>query len=78
MWVVDEKEKPESLRSRNKNPQSSLTRSKVACALNYKPKNIVDIDVGDVDNELAQVEYVEDIYKFYKPTEEQSCLWTEL
>ncbi|MFS7984682.1 putative cyclin [Helianthus anomalus] len=78
MWVVDEKEKLESLRSRNKKPQSSLTRSKAACALNYKPKNIVDINVGDVDNELAQVEYVEDIYKFYKLIEEQSCLWTKL
>ncbi|XP_035837874.1 topless-related protein 2-like [Helianthus annuus] len=37
--------------------------------LNYKPKNIVDIDAGDVDNELAQGEYVEVIYKFYKLVE---------
>ncbi|KAF5773790.1 putative cyclin [Helianthus annuus] len=72
--TVEEKEKPQSSRSRNKKPQSSLTstltaRSKAACGLNYKPKNIVDIDAGDVDNELAQVEYVEDIYKFYKLVE---------
>jgi hypothetical protein len=26
----------------------------------------VDIDAEDVGNELAAVEYVEDIYKFYK------------
>ncbi|KAJ0953479.1 putative cyclin [Helianthus annuus] len=67
---------PESSRSRNKKPQSSLTstltaRSKAACGLNYKPKNIVDIDAGDVDNELAQGEYVEVIYKFYKLVEPQ-------
>ncbi|CAH1418557.1 unnamed protein product [Lactuca virosa] len=65
--------------SRNKKPQSSLTstltaRSKAACGLNYKPKpaNIVDIDAQDIDNELAEVEYVEDIYKFYKLIENES------
>lgn len=32
-----------------------------------KPKEqIVDIDAADANNELAVVEYVEDIYKFYK------------
>ncbi|KAJ9544020.1 hypothetical protein OSB04_023727 [Centaurea solstitialis] len=63
----------------NKKPQSSLTstltaRSKAACGLSYKPKpaNIVDIDAVDVDNELAAVEYVEDIYKFYKLVENES------
>ncbi|CAL5374937.1 unnamed protein product [Camellia sinensis] len=30
------------------------------------------IDAADVDNELAVVEYVEDIYKFYKLTEGES------
>ncbi|CAL5381323.1 unnamed protein product [Camellia sinensis] len=30
------------------------------------------IDAADVDNELAVVEYVEDIYKFYKLTEGDS------
>nr|GMD00087.1 G2/mitotic-specific cyclin S13-7-like isoform X1 [Ipomoea batatas] len=29
-------------------------------------EKIEDSDVGDVYNELAVVEYVEDIYKFYK------------
>ncbi|CAL5444158.1 unnamed protein product [Camellia sinensis] len=31
-----------------------------------------NIDAADVDNELAVVEYVEDIYKFYKLTEGES------
>ncbi|XP_028067219.1 cyclin-A2-like [Camellia sinensis] len=31
-----------------------------------------DIDAADVDNELAIVKYVEDIYKFYKLTEGES------
>jgi len=34
-----------------------------------KPKEIVDIDAGDANNELAAVEYLEDIYKFYKIVE---------
>ncbi|KVI03403.1 G2/mitotic-specific cyclin S13-7-like [Cynara cardunculus var. scolymus] len=74
-----ELKKPESSSSRNKKPQSSLTstltaRSKAACGLNYKPKptNIVDIDALDINNELAAVEYVEDIYKFYKLVENES------
>ncbi|XP_028076708.1 uncharacterized protein LOC114278772 [Camellia sinensis] len=31
-----------------------------------------DIDAADVDNELAVVKYVEDIYKFYKLTEDRA------
>ena len=34
-----------------------------------KLKNLIDIDAVDADNELAAVEYVEDMYKFYKQTE---------
>lgn len=38
-----------------------------ACGMTNKPKEqIVDIDAQDVGNDLAAVEYVEDIYKFYK------------
>jgi hypothetical protein len=37
--------------------------------LTNNPKEIVDIDAGDVNNELAAVEYLEDIYKFYKMIE---------
>lgn len=41
-----------------------------ACGLINKPKDLIsDIDVIDIDNELAVVEYVDDIYKFYKLTE---------
>ncbi|XP_070033713.1 G2/mitotic-specific cyclin S13-7-like isoform X2 [Nicotiana tomentosiformis] len=48
------------------------SRSKAACGLPTKPKiQIVDIDAADVDNHLAVVEYVDDIYKFYKLTEDE-------
>jgi hypothetical protein len=53
----------------SKNKQScTLTsvltaRSKAACGLTNKPKEIVVIDAGDANNELAAVEYLEDIYK---------------
>ncbi|MCD7472864.1 Cyclin-B1-1 [Datura stramonium] len=52
---------------------STLTaRSKAACGLTNRPKNeIVNIDAADVDNHLAAVEYVEDIYSFYKLTEDE-------
>lgn len=47
-----------------------LLFSKAACGLSHKPKvQIVDIDAVDVNNELAVVEYVEDIYNFYKIAE---------
>ncbi|GLT88063.1 hypothetical protein SLE2022_061050 [Rubroshorea leprosula] len=45
-------------------------RSKAACGIEKKPKEvIVDIDAADANNDLAGVEYVEDIYKFYKSNE---------
>ncbi|KAK9290176.1 hypothetical protein L1049_008342 [Liquidambar formosana] len=48
-------------------------RSKAACGLTDKLKvQIVDIDAADTENELAVVEYVEDIYKFYKLVENES------
>lgn len=53
---------------------STLTaRSKAACGLTNKPKaQIVDIDAADANNELAAVEYVEDMYKFYKLVESET------
>ncbi|KAK4346098.1 hypothetical protein RND71_036274 [Anisodus tanguticus] len=53
---------------------STLTaRSKAACGLSKKPKEqIVDIDAADVNNELAVLEYVEDIYSFYKLAENET------
>nr|GMC85906.1 G2/mitotic-specific cyclin S13-7-like isoform X1 [Ipomoea batatas] len=45
---------------------------KAACGLNIKlpMQKIEDIDAADVYNELAVVEYAEDIYKFYKEAED--------
>lgn len=38
-----------------------------ACGVTKKPKEqIVDIDAADANNELAAVEYIDDMYKFYK------------
>ncbi|XP_028761439.1 G2/mitotic-specific cyclin S13-7 [Neltuma alba] len=48
-------------------------RSKAACGVTNKPKEqIVDIDAADTGNELAAVEYIEDIYKFYKLVENEN------
>ncbi|XP_074591560.1 G2/mitotic-specific cyclin S13-7-like [Curcuma longa] len=48
-------------------------RSKIACGISCKPKDLVDeIDVADTGDQLAVVDYVEDIYKFYKSNEHAS------
>ncbi|KAF9626067.1 hypothetical protein IFM89_030735 [Coptis chinensis] len=48
-------------------------RSKAACGITNKPKDaIIDIDAADADNHLAAVDYVEDIYKYYKLAENSS------
>ncbi|KAK9941976.1 hypothetical protein M0R45_007666 [Rubus argutus] len=48
-------------------------RSKAACGVTNKPKEvIVDIDAKDAGNDLAAVEYVEDMYKFYKLVENEN------
>ncbi|WOK96788.1 G2/mitotic-specific cyclin S13-7-like isoform X1 [Canna indica] len=50
-------------------------RSKVACGLAEKPNEWVhDIDAADKEDQLAVVDYVEDIYKFYKSAENSSSL----
>ncbi|KAJ4911684.1 Cyclin-B1-2 [Raphanus sativus] len=46
-------------------------RSKAACGVANKPK-ILDIDESDRDNHLAAVEYVDDMYSFYKEVEKES------
>ncbi|XP_061341874.1 G2/mitotic-specific cyclin S13-7-like [Gastrolobium bilobum] len=72
-----------TLRGFEDKPNRPITRSfcaqllaennKAACGLTKKPKvEIVDIDAGDAGNELAAVEYVEDIYMFYKEVENES------
>ncbi|XP_062231739.1 cyclin-B1-5-like [Phragmites australis] len=48
-------------------------RSKFASGLTEKPKEIIeDIDRLDGDNQLAVVDYVEDIYTFYKTAQHES------
>ncbi|KAK2416568.1 G2/mitotic-specific cyclin S13-7 [Trifolium repens] len=71
------KKKEADVNNSKKKPSRTLTsvltaRSKAACGLANKPKEIVDIDAGDANNELAAVEYLEDIYKFYKMIENES------
>ncbi|CAA7026761.1 unnamed protein product [Microthlaspi erraticum] len=46
-------------------------RSKAACGITNKPK-IVDIDESDKGNHLAAVEYVDDMYSYYKEVEKES------
>jgi G2/mitotic-specific cyclin-B, other len=38
----------------------------VACGISERPPQIDEIDLPDVNNQLAVVEYVEDLYTFYK------------
>ncbi|KAG9141546.1 hypothetical protein Leryth_019066 [Lithospermum erythrorhizon] len=48
-------------------------RSKAACGLSNKPEDqIADIDAADVNNELAVVEYIDDMHKFYKLAETET------
>lgn len=47
-----------------------LSCLQAANGVTKKPKNlIVDIDAEDAENELAAVEYVEDMYNYYMLTE---------
>ncbi|XP_019434553.1 PREDICTED: G2/mitotic-specific cyclin S13-7-like [Lupinus angustifolius] len=62
-----------AVRGKNSKAFSSVlsARSKAACGLTHKPKDLVeDIDVADIANELEAVEYLDDIYMFYKLTED--------
>ncbi|XP_044478584.1 G2/mitotic-specific cyclin S13-7-like isoform X1 [Mangifera indica] len=66
-----QRSREKTLRNRVKAFSSILTaRSKAAGGIANKPKDvIVDIDAADADDGLAVVEYVEDIYMFYKEDE---------
>ncbi|XP_061372357.1 G2/mitotic-specific cyclin S13-7-like [Gastrolobium bilobum] len=72
--VTKKKEGDPNSKKKSQAFTSVLTaRSKAACGLTNKPKvEIEDIDASDADNELAAVEYVEDIYTFYKEVENES------
>ncbi|KAF8097211.1 hypothetical protein N665_0293s0059 [Sinapis alba] len=73
--VIKQQPKKEAAASpKNKNVTYSSVlsaRSKAACGITNKPK-ILDIDESDRDNHLAAVEYVEDMYSFYKEVEKES------
>ncbi|KAH9741094.1 Cyclin-B1-2 [Citrus sinensis] len=71
--VGEQSSKERSLRRNDRTFTSVLTaRSKAACGITDKPKDlIVNIDAPDVNDDLAVVEYVDDIYMFYKLTEEE-------
>ncbi|GAV75629.1 Cyclin_N domain-containing protein/Cyclin_C domain-containing protein, partial [Cephalotus follicularis] len=65
----------EAERSSKKKTLTSVVtaRSKAAYGLADKSeKQILDIDAADANNDLAAVEYVDDIYKFYKLVENES------
>ncbi|KAG8375237.1 hypothetical protein BUALT_Bualt10G0079400 [Buddleja alternifolia] len=71
---VSDKEKPKEESSKKKGLALSSTptvKSKAACGLSNKLKaaHIVDIDAVDVDNDLAVLECIEEIYKFCKSIE---------
>ncbi|CAO2837422.1 unnamed protein product [Amaranthus hypochondriacus] len=62
-----------STRKKKHSLSSVLTaRSKAACGLLDRPRDQVkDIDAADAENEYAVVEYVEEIYKFYRIVEDE-------
>uniref|UniRef100_A0A2N9H954 B-like cyclin n=1 Tax=Fagus sylvatica TaxID=28930 RepID=A0A2N9H954_FAGSY len=81
----DEGEKIESVSGRESREGSSrkevktltsilTARSKqAACGVTVNPKQqIVNIDAADLNNELAVVEYIDDMYEFYKLAESES------
>ncbi|KAH7541986.1 hypothetical protein FEM48_Zijuj02G0025400 [Ziziphus jujuba var. spinosa] len=48
-------------------------RSKAASAIASEPKDlVVNIDAEDTDNELAVIEYIDELYEFYKLSEEEN------
>ncbi|KAL5709687.1 G2/mitotic-specific cyclin S13-6 [Ranunculus cassubicifolius] len=66
-----------SLKKRKVQTYTSVlaARSKAGCAQIARSKDtIVDIDAADATNQLAAVEYVEDLYKFYKLSESSSVV----
>ncbi|KAI4348577.1 hypothetical protein L6164_009286 [Bauhinia variegata] len=71
---VNKKKEEGNSKKKSHTLTSVLTaRSKAACGLTKKAKDqIIDIDAADADNELAAVEYIEDIYKFYKLVENEN------
>ncbi|XP_010423383.1 PREDICTED: cyclin-B1-2-like [Camelina sativa] len=72
--VTKKKEAAAAVSPKNKKVTYSSVlsaRSKAACGIANKPK-ILDIDESDKDNHLAAVEYVDDMYSYYKEVEKES------
>ncbi|KAL0728543.1 hypothetical protein Bca4012_024636 [Brassica carinata] len=75
--VIKQQPKKEAAAASPKNKKVTYSsvlsaRSKAAaCGVTNKPK-ILDIDESDRDNHLAAVEYVDDMYSFYKEVEKES------
>ncbi|CAK8538279.1 unnamed protein product [Lathyrus sativus] len=67
-FVHTRKEREVNFKKKSSHTLTSVltARSKASCGLTNKPKEIVDIDAADANNELVVVEYLDDIYKFYK------------
>ncbi|XP_027938889.1 G2/mitotic-specific cyclin S13-7 [Vigna unguiculata] len=74
----EEKEEyvPKANKARDKDAKAFSSvlsaRSKAACGLPREP--VVNIDETDNDNELAALDYIDDIYEFYKNTEKDGCV----
>lgn len=69
-----EKSKPVSRRVSRKGVKTltSILSARSKAASGKAEDTVVDIDAADVTNELAVVEYVDDMYEFYKLTEVDS------
>ncbi|KAJ6750932.1 hypothetical protein OIU85_001464 [Salix viminalis] len=69
-----EKSKPVSRRVSRKGVKTltSILSARSKAAFGKAEDTVVDIDAADVTNELAVVEYVDDMYEFYKLTEVDS------
>ncbi|XP_043707902.1 G2/mitotic-specific cyclin S13-7-like isoform X4 [Telopea speciosissima] len=56
----------------NTKPKPDIAREAACGLVNKSSDPIINIDTADVDNHLAMVDYVEDLYKFYKLEENSS------
>ncbi|KAH9738828.1 cyclin-B1-2 [Citrus sinensis] len=67
-----EKEKVAANKKKKEGEVSAKKKSQTLTSVLTARSKIVDIDAKDANNDLAGVEYVEDIYKFYKLVENES------
>lgn len=78
-----DKEKPKLLIAKPQSLTATLTSRSAVALYDFafddemaeaEEDPLPNIDGGDLDNPLAVVEYIEDIYKFYRSTEHMSCV----